>query len=142
MNNHKSKIINQPTRIQRKRNLGWRMPENTKCVDRTSKYGNPFKVKGDMIYADASHRRKIMDLWVHFSGPFPKEEIMDELMKLYRAWVLGASFNQVVRPRTFTTEQMRYELTGKNLACFCSLDHPCHADVLLKLANPELKMEN
>ena len=27
------------------------------------------------------------------------------------------------------------KLKGKNLACWCSLDQPCHADVLLKLAN-------
>jgi hypothetical protein len=26
-------------------------------------------------------------------------------------------------------------LRGKNLACFCPLDQPCHADVLLELAN-------
>lgn len=26
-------------------------------------------------------------------------------------------------------------LRGKNLACFCALDAPCHADVLLELAN-------
>jgi hypothetical protein len=26
-------------------------------------------------------------------------------------------------------------LRGKNLACWCSLDQPCHADVLLELAN-------
>lgn len=26
-------------------------------------------------------------------------------------------------------------LRGKNLACFCPLDQPCHADVLLRLAN-------
>ncbi len=26
-------------------------------------------------------------------------------------------------------------LRGKNLACFCSLDDECHADVLLELAN-------
>ena len=28
-----------------------------------------------------------------------------------------------------------HELRGKNLACWCKLDEPCHADVLLKLAN-------
>lgn len=28
-------------------------------------------------------------------------------------------------------------LRGKNLACFCPLDGPCHADVLLELANGE-----
>ena len=28
------------------------------------------------------------------------------------------------------------DLRGKDLACWCSLDEPCHADVLLKIANP------
>lgn len=27
------------------------------------------------------------------------------------------------------------ELAGKNLACWCPLDKPCHADVLLEIAN-------
>ena len=27
------------------------------------------------------------------------------------------------------------ELRGKNLACFCPLDKPCHADILLEIAN-------
>lgn len=27
------------------------------------------------------------------------------------------------------------ELVGHNLACWCPLDQPCHADVLLELAN-------
>ncbi len=26
-------------------------------------------------------------------------------------------------------------LKGKNLACWCPLDQPCHADVLLEIAN-------
>lgn len=30
----------------------------------------------------------------------------------------------------------RHELHGKNLACWCPLDQPCHADVLLAVANP------
>jgi len=29
------------------------------------------------------------------------------------------------------------KLRGKNLACQCPLDKPCHADILLKLANRE-----
>jgi hypothetical protein len=29
------------------------------------------------------------------------------------------------------------ELRGKDLACWCPLDQPCHADVLLELANRE-----
>jgi len=31
----------------------------------------------------------------------------------------------------------RNELAGKDLACWCPLDQPCHADVLLELANEE-----
>ncbi|SII07108.1 Uncharacterised protein [Mycobacteroides abscessus subsp. abscessus] len=27
------------------------------------------------------------------------------------------------------------ELAGHDLACWCPLDQPCHADVLLELAN-------
>lgn len=27
------------------------------------------------------------------------------------------------------------ELRGKNLACWCKLDQPCHADVLLEVSN-------
>ena len=32
-------------------------------------------------------------------------------------------------------DEIRSELRGKNLACWCPLDEPCHADVLLRLAN-------
>ena len=31
--------------------------------------------------------------------------------------------------------QVKEELRGKDLACFCSLDQKCHADILLKIAN-------
>ena len=30
---------------------------------------------------------------------------------------------------------IRHHLRGKNLACWCPLDQPCHADVLLDIAN-------
>lgn len=32
-------------------------------------------------------------------------------------------------------DAMRWELRGKDLACWCRLDTLCHADVLLELAN-------
>jgi hypothetical protein len=35
-------------------------------------------------------------------------------------------------------QMQMHELQGKNLACFCKLDQPCHCDVLLKLANKNL----
>lgn len=32
-------------------------------------------------------------------------------------------------------KRIREELHGKNLACWCKIGTPCHADVLLKIAN-------
>jgi hypothetical protein len=32
-------------------------------------------------------------------------------------------------------DDVRCELRGRDLACYCPLDEPCHADVLLELAN-------
>lgn len=34
-------------------------------------------------------------------------------------------------------EIAKIELSGKDLACWCPLDQPCHADVLLEIANKE-----
>jgi hypothetical protein len=34
-----------------------------------------------------------------------------------------------------TVEDARQELKGKSLGCWCSLDGPCHAEVLIELAN-------
>jgi hypothetical protein len=34
-----------------------------------------------------------------------------------------------------TIEDARRELRGRDLACYCPLDEPCHADVLLEVAN-------
>ena len=32
-------------------------------------------------------------------------------------------------------EDVRHQLRGRNLGCWCPLDRPCHADVLLEVAN-------
>jgi hypothetical protein len=34
-----------------------------------------------------------------------------------------------------TVAQVRNELRGRDLACYCRLDEPCHADVLIEIAN-------
>ena len=36
----------------------------------------------------------------------------------------------------FTVADVRRELVGRNLACWCNDAQPCHADVLLAVANP------
>jgi len=46
----------------------------------------------------------------------------------YRSW-------EGIYGKPPTCEEIRTALAGKNLACFCALDKPCHADVLLEIAN-------
>ncbi len=39
----------------------------------------------------------------------------------------------------FNDRDIRYCLHDKDLACWCALDQPCHADVLLRIANSRPK---
>jgi hypothetical protein len=48
----------------------------------------------------------------------------------YRQWAYASA-------QAAFRERARCELRGKNLACFCPPDKPCHADVLLEIANSE-----
>jgi hypothetical protein len=34
-------------------------------------------------------------------------------------------------------DEARRELGGRDLVCWCPIDQPCHADVLLEIANQE-----
>jgi hypothetical protein len=34
-----------------------------------------------------------------------------------------------------THAEIKLALRGHNLACWCAMDGPCHADLLLKIAN-------
>lgn len=39
-------------------------------------------------------------------------------------------------------DDIKEKLRGKDLACWCSLDKPCHADVLLEIANEGVKCKS
>jgi hypothetical protein len=107
-----------PVRVQRKRIKGWKMPENTVYVGRPGKWGNPFKV-GEAIWNPKSETISLIT-------PNSVEECV-ELFEIYMK-------NGMAKKHTWMYKHL-HELKGKNLACFCSLDKPCHADILLKLAN-------
>ena len=100
--------MSKPKRIQRRRSKGWRMPANTVYVGRPTKWGNRYRVNTD--------RQRAVDLF-------------EEDIRLYG----GYRNNDSTPPIDIAT--MRRELQGKNLACWCPLDQPCHADVLLEIAN-------
>lgn len=64
-------------RIQRKRTKGFRLPENTKCVNRGTKWGNPFKV--------AEHgREKSIELYREYiAGKIERGELNLEELRGY-----------------------------------------------------------
>ena len=123
-----------PQRIQRKRTKGWKMPENCIYVGRPTKFGNPFRLTPDGWIECYSINRTILNPWILWSatGGFN----IDDILELYELWVNGMLSERKYLPHT-PTDEMLNSLSGKDLSCFCPLDKPCHADILLKLANDE-----
>lgn len=123
-----------PVRVQQRRTRGWRKPENTVSVARPTKWGNPItitsedceeQVFGGVCYVvrnTAVRNREI----VHKSDMRAARQVA---VDVFRAGVLNGMFG-------YGVGEVKARLRGKNLMCFCPLDHPCHADVLLELANP------
>lgn len=59
-----------------------------------------------------------------------------EVVECYRAYVTGGGWPIDWKPGAAPTlNEIRTELEGRNLVCWRPLDQPCHADVLLELAN-------
>lgn len=90
------------------------MPPNTIKVARPSPWGNPFAVMPNRgpVRAGALYVSTAREAVDYF------RDYMAEQMREH----------QCVRDAVA-------ELRGKNLACWCRLDEPCHADVLIELAN-------
>jgi hypothetical protein len=49
------------------------------------------------------------------------------------------AYRMLVETEPNTIAEIRDELKGKDLACWCPLDKPCHADVLLEIANRKVR---
>lgn len=112
--------MSDPIRIQRQRTKGWRKPEGAVIVTRGTKWGNPFRV-GDKGVPDAATAvrlfAKMLTPYTHHGPVVNGSKVAD----LYVSWA--------------TIAEIRAELRGKDLCCTCPLDQPCHADVLLEIAN-------
>ena len=110
-------MIVSPARVHRKRTKGWRMPGAPVYVGRPGRWGNP--------YAAGDESAFIGDRPV-----FGIEEPLTqaEAVEIFRLALASDNLD-------FTVNDVRAELMGKDLACWCPLDQPCHADVLLELAN-------
>jgi hypothetical protein len=101
-----------PERIQLRRTKGWRKHLGAVVVARPTKWGNPYTVEftGSRAQSAASFRTFLRLRRTQLWPP---------------GWVTDYP----------SDAEIRTELCGKDLACWCPLDQPCHADVLLELAN-------
>lgn len=133
-----------PKRIQRKRAKGWRMPQGAIYVGRPTKWGNLFKV-GQIV----SHLLTDHD-WASggYSGMGDYDSLKDRVIDItlsLQLFAIRSFYNPVWR------FSIKKELRGHDLVCWCDLcekhEHgkpidvycadcdPCHADILLELAN-------
>lgn len=116
--------MDEPIRIQRRRTKGWRLPPNTVCVDRSTDFGNPFTVAAAH---EAGHAGKRLPEFV---------------VSCFDAWLHGDRSEWMGAESDAAAEMILSrlpELRGKNLACYCKPGSPCHADVLLRLANANVR---
>lgn len=110
-------------RIQLSRRKGWRKPEGVIVVSRPTMWGNPFTVESAMNAGYAQDEADARAFCV----------------ECYRDWVEKAELSEWWYDRDQEKcEWIRkhvFDLAGADLACWCPLDRPCHADVLLEIAN-------
>ena len=104
-----------PKRLRLSRAKGWRLPDGAVRVDRATPWGNPFIVGQDGTAAECVrlHGLLLGGLVCVSSRAAPEQQ------ESAREHVL----------------QNIDKLRGRDLACWCALTAPCHADTLLWLAN-------
>ena len=116
-----------PIRIQRKRAKGWRMPEGAVYVGRPGVCGNPFQ------HPDPAIAVRMFRVWL--TGGMRSATLFDERLKSIEGK------RMLIHRRHVVMRHALPGLRGRPLACWCRLDRPCHADVLLELANAPLRCD-
>lgn len=112
-----------PKRVQLRRTKGWRKPEGAVVVARPSRWGNPFDWRS---YPSVTFPLGAEE-WVGVSAESRRRSAVVDFEALVKGWVGGPAYPSL--------DEIRSELAGRDLACWCPLDQPCHADVLLAVAN-------
>jgi len=142
-----------PNRIQRKRTKGFKLPPDCVYVGRPTRWGNPFNFRpsefcwlalGYGCRGDAAGRQKASVIAYRDWLTAAPGKVVAEYE---RGTVMQNGAQKVdIGPRVKvgrapTLEEIRAALRGHDLACWCPLTMPdgsrcpCHADVLLQLAN-------
>lgn len=103
------------------------MPPNTIKVCRPGKWGNPFRIGGYFRIGDDRPNASIRFSWMEaLCGPESGYTLIENA-------AMAVDFYRRLQANGYDKDFSL--LHGKNLACWCPLDQPCHADVLLDLAN-------
>ncbi|RVN79025.1 DUF4326 domain-containing protein [Sinorhizobium meliloti] len=115
--------MTKPVRLQLSRRKGFDLQAHSKSINglevvhvgRPRPWGNPFVVgkHGDAPYCVGLYKALLAGLLRVGADP---------------------DIQALERTRRFVAENAD-ELRGKNLACWCKPDAPCHGDVLLQVAN-------
>jgi uncharacterized protein DUF4326 len=129
-----------PQRIQRKRTKGWRMPDGAVYVGRPSRWGNPFIITKGSPQAGTVYGPGWLDarpdcFYVTIAGDNARRSLQHAAVRLFRQHLEHCEWRRI------NVEEIRQKLSGHDLACWCPLVDtdgnrvPCHADVLLEIAN-------
>jgi len=126
-----------PQRIQRTRRAGWRMPPGAVYVGRPSYWGNPFVVAPGPVIPPVRAR-----MWdVRIEGELlcrwdTRALALADAANRFRDYLAERREGRHQRSLGYPWEsQIRAELAGKDLACWCGIGLPCHGDWLLTVAN-------
>jgi len=139
-----------PRRLRMSRAAGWRKPPGAVYVGRSvagaGAWGNPWRVTSTppanepegfwYVVRDSEEPGSADDLehpfgW--YGGPFETREDAQA--------AAVTSFRGVIKARPGYADRARLALRGKDLLCWCKPGTPCHADVLLELANAPIACE-
>lgn len=113
-----------PQRIQLRRTKGWRKPEGAIVVARPSRWGSPWRVRPDGSGG-----------WTVDGPPFAATGLVVQQHTAVGIAVEAYRRALVAGELEFIPGAVSDMLRGHDLACWCPLHQPCHADVLLELAN-------
>ncbi|WP_043620418.1 DUF4326 domain-containing protein [Ensifer sp. ZNC0028] len=137
--------MTKPVRLQLSRSKGFDLQATSLAlnglpavkVDRTTRFGNHYRVDRDE-YAPPSERWMVAHRSVAATWP-SKEEAIADAVERFRAdvTVTGPHNSRLIDPVPTRTDIIK-ALRGRNLACWCKLGTPCHANVLLEIANGPL----
>ncbi|OWV67900.1 hypothetical protein ATY76_13295 [Rhizobium sp. R339] len=135
-----------PVRLQLSRAKGFNLQAASRAanglaavkVDRTSPFGNHYAFSKDPFA-----KPSIWDVFTHgtiVKSCSSKQEARDFAIACHKAEVSATGpHNTRYRYPVPTPVDIAKALRGFNLACWCKPGEPCHADILLEIANAPLQ---